>query len=195
MYPIDEHDRVIELDGIPKPVTGTPEPIVVADEQAVVVSYMTEYPDPPRDSPTFCSVRFHLAYTHLFGAPNDEALEGHPLWNRGLGHYGVFRVDQSSLIRRLAVMNSVHKRHSYSTFDELAHYIVTFHDSTFECVARSYETVIEKTAWDKRYEKAVELLHRVPPSDMSKSVRTDPLSKLQRRLPSGLRFVIDALRH
>jgi hypothetical protein len=38
MYPIDEHDRVVELDSIPKPVTGAPEPIVVADEQAVVVS-------------------------------------------------------------------------------------------------------------------------------------------------------------
>jgi len=194
MYPIDENDRVVELDGIPKPVTGAPEPIVVADEQAVVVSYVSEYPEPSNDTPTFCSVRFHLAHTHLFGAPNDEALEGHPLWNRGLGFYGVFRVDQSSLIRRLAVMNSVHRQHSYSTFDELAHYIFTFHDSTFECVARSYETVVETMAWDRRYEQVVELLHRVPPSDMSKFMRTDPLSKLQRRLPSGLRFVIDALR-
>jgi hypothetical protein len=189
MYPIDERDRVVELDDIPKPVTGAPEPIVVADEQAVVVSYVAEYPN------KFCSVRFHLAHTHLFGAPNDEALEGHPLWNRGLDFYGVFRVDQSSLIRRLAAMNSVHKRHSYSAFDELVHYIFTFQDSTFECVARSYEIVIETMESDKRYENAVKLLHRVPPSDMSKFVPTDPLSKLQRRLPSELRFVIDALRH
>lgn len=58
----------------------------------------------------------------------------------GLGFYWVFRVDQSSLIRRLAVMNSVHKQHSHSAFAELTHYIFTFHDSTFECVARHYET-------------------------------------------------------
>lgn len=154
MYPIDEHDRVVELDGIPKPNSGAPEPIVVADEQAVVVSYEAEYPG------KFCFVRFHLAYTHLFGAPNDETLEGHPLWNRGLGFYGVFRVDQSSLIRSLATMNSGHKRHSYSAFDELTHYIFTFQDSTFECVARSYKIVIETMESNKRYEKAVKLLHR-----------------------------------
>jgi hypothetical protein len=189
VYPIDEHDRVVALDGIPTPVTGAPEPVVVADEQAVVVSYVAEYPR------KFCFVRFHLAHTHLFGAPNDEALEGHPLWSRGLGFYGVFRVDQSSLIRRLAAMNSVHKRHSYSVFDELVHYIFTFQDSTFECVARSHEVLIEAMESDRRHEKSVELLHRVPPSDMSKFVRTDPLSKVQRRLPAGLRFVIDALRH
>lgn len=166
MYAIDEHDRVVELDDIPKPVTGAPDPIVVANEHAVVVSYVTEYPK------TFCSVRFHLARTHLFGAPNDETLQGHPLWNRGLGFYGVFRVDQSSLIRRLAVMNSVHKRHSHSMFDELSHYIFTFQDSTFECVARSYEIVIETMESDKRHENAVKLLQRVPPSDFSKFVRT-----------------------
>ena len=92
-------------------------------------------------------------------------------------------------------MNSVHKRHSFSAFDELVHYIFTFQDSTFECVARSYEIVFETMESDKRYEKAVELLHRAPPSEPFKFVRTDPLSKFQRRLPSGLRFIIDALRH
>src|SRR3569833_1602594 len=137
MYSVDELDRVVELDSIPKPEPGAPEPIVVADEQAVVVSYRTAHSEPSTDQlDTFCSVRFHLAHTHLFGAPNDEALEGHPLWNRGLGFYSVYRVDQSSLIRRLAAMNSVHRQHSYSKFDELTHYIFTFHDSTFECVAR-----------------------------------------------------------
>src|SRR5262249_1135309 len=136
---------------------GAPEPIVVANEQALVVSYVAEYPN------KFCSVRFHLPRTHLFGAPNDEALEGHPLWSRGLGYYGVFRVDESSLIRRLAAMNSVHKRHSYSVFDALSHYVFTFQDSTFECVAHSYVIVIETVDSDKRHQKAVELLHRVPP--------------------------------
>lgn len=189
MYPIDEHDRVIALDDIPTPVTGAPEPVVVGDEQSVVVSYVVEYPT------KFCFVRFHSAHTHLFGAPNDEALEGHPLWSRGLGFYGVFRVDQSSLIRRLAAMNSVHKRHSYSVFDELVHYIFTFQDSTFECVARSHEILIEAMESNRRHERTVELLQRFPPSDMSKFVRTDPLSKVQRLLPVGLRFVIDAFRH
>jgi hypothetical protein len=194
MYPVDEHDRVVPLEGIPKPEPGAPEPIVIADEQAVVLCYVTEYQETENLSPKICAIRFHLAHVHLFGAPNDEALEGHPLWNHGLGFYGVFRVDQSSLIRRLAAMNSVHKLHSYSAFDELNHYIVTLHDSAFECVARSFETVIEQVDWTKRHEMALQLLRRVPAPDISRFIRTDPLSKLYRRLPPMFRFVIDAFR-
>lgn len=68
MYPVDEHDRVVPLDGIPKPETGAPEPVVIADEQAVVLYYVTEYPETENLSPKFCAIRFHLAHIHLFGA-------------------------------------------------------------------------------------------------------------------------------
>ena len=74
MHPVDENDRVVELDDIPKPVTGAPEPIVVADEQAVVVSYVTDYPQFRNDLPKFCSVRFHLARTHLLVLPTMNLL-------------------------------------------------------------------------------------------------------------------------
>jgi hypothetical protein len=194
MYAVDEHDRIVELTDIPRPVTGVPEPIVVADEQGVVLSYVSDDEGSTKGTPTFCLVKFHLARTHLFGAPNDETLEGHPLWDRGLGFYGVFRVDESSLVRHLARMNSVHKQHDYSTFDGLTHYIFTFHDSTFECVARSYEVLIERVAWDERHGKTLELLNRVPPSDLSKFVKNDPASRLYRLLPAGFRYFFDVFR-
>jgi hypothetical protein len=74
--------------------------------------------------------------SHMFGMPNDEALDGHPLFERGLGFYGAFRVEQSSWIRKLAAMNSVHPQHRPEAFDDLGHFIFTFKESTFECVAR-----------------------------------------------------------
>jgi hypothetical protein len=194
VYVVDEHDRIVELADIPKPATGDPSPIVIADEQAVVLTYLPQERDSSEGPSTFCFVRFNRVWTHSFGAPNDETLEGHPLWDRGLGFYGVFRVDESSLVRRLARMNSVHKQHDYSTFDGLSHYIFTFHDSAFECAARSYEVVIERVAWDERYGKALELLHRVPPSDPSKFVKNDPASRLYRLLPEGFRYFLDAFR-
>jgi hypothetical protein len=45
-------------------------------------------------------------------------LQRHPLFERGLGFYGVFRVDRSAWATGTA-----------------SHFIVTLHDSTFECVA------------------------------------------------------------
>jgi hypothetical protein len=41
-------------------------------------------------------------------------------------------------------MNSVHPYHDPKQFEELNHYVFTFHDSTFECVARGLEVTIRK---------------------------------------------------
>jgi hypothetical protein len=70
---------------------------------------------------------------------NDEALQGHPLWGRGLRHSGTYRVESSSLVRKLERMNSVHPQHDPKGFEKRTHFIFTFHDSTFECVAESFE--------------------------------------------------------
>jgi hypothetical protein len=58
------------------------------------------------------------------------------------------RVEQSSLLRRIAVMNYVHPRNGLATFDQFDHYILTFEDSTFESVAKSYGKSIDRAASD-----------------------------------------------
>src|SRR5262245_63708733 len=77
-------------------------------------------------------------------SPNDEAFAGHPLANRGLMPYGAFVIESSSWIRRLEQMNSAHPCHKPERFWARKHYVLTFHDSTFECVAdRSEEHTSE----------------------------------------------------
>ena len=83
-------------------------------------------------------VRFHRPAAHMFGPPNDEAFSGHPLADRGLQPYGAYEVRGSSWIRRLERMNSVHPSHSPESYRLLRHVILAFHDTTFECVARSF---------------------------------------------------------
>jgi len=75
----------------------------------------------------------------MFGPPNDEGLHGHPLAERGLEPYGVFVVSPSSWLRALVRMNAVHPRHRDEHFDGLCHFVFTFHDSTFECIARGFK--------------------------------------------------------
>ena len=72
-------------------------------------------------------------------APNDEAFAGHPLSSRGLRPYGAFEVHDSSWIHQLEHMNSVHPYHRRERYLQLRHFILSFHDSTFECVAPRYE--------------------------------------------------------
>ncbi len=90
-------------------------------------------------------IEWHGCFETMLGWPNDEALSGHRLWKRGLkevGHYGCAEVRNSSWIAEIEKGNRVHPQHKPERFAALRHYILLFHDSTFECLAEGY--TIEK---------------------------------------------------
>jgi hypothetical protein len=129
MYTVDGQDKVIPCEGVPPQSAGAPMPIIVANDIQLVVVY-----DARGDERV--ALRFEGPRAHYFGSPNDEALSGHPLNGRGLGPYGAYEVLASSWIRSLERMNRVHPRHNAARYAELRHFIFTFHDKTFECVAK-----------------------------------------------------------
>ncbi|HEX3135520.1 MAG TPA: hypothetical protein VHX44_18295 [Planctomycetota bacterium] len=149
-YSVDERDTVQSLAGFAQPSDGAPLPVVVASEHVLSVVFYLQQTDPSRDG-TSCRVvssdtddepvgvaSFDGVCAHFFGPPNDEAFAGHPLSERGLKPYGAFEVFSSSWIRNLQKMNAVHPYHRPERFASLRHFILTFHDSIFECVARGY---------------------------------------------------------
>jgi len=150
MYQVDKLDRLIELNGIPQSCVGAPEPVVLSDEGTTILAFYLQKTGQrfPAENPTVdepaAIVTFRPCYNFFFGAPNDEAMNGHPLYSRGLKAYSVFEVSNSSWVRYLEKMNSVHTMHDPKRFWERRHFIFTFHDSTFECVAKGFE--IEKTS-------------------------------------------------
>jgi hypothetical protein len=135
MYVVDDRDQVIPCNDAPSPGVPT-NVIVVAGSRDVMLSYESG-PGGVRRA----LVAFEHARTHYLGSPNDETLHGHPLRKRGLGFYGAFEVVNSSWIRALEQMNSVHPRHDPSRFEELRHFIFTFQDVTFECIAKQVKVV------------------------------------------------------
>jgi hypothetical protein len=150
MYLVDEQDRVVELTKAPQCEMGAPCPMLLVSGHSLYLAYYL--PNTPADwdgkTPRAMSentdgepvalVSFDLPLAHMFGPPNDEAFSGHPLAGRGLHPYGVFEVLGSSWIRSLERMNSVHPRHRPEHFDKYHHYIFSFHDTTFECVATGF---------------------------------------------------------
>ena len=74
------------------------------------------------------------------GSPNDEVLNGHPLWGSGLEFYQAHEVRNSQWIRELMQINRVHDRFRESRWSGRRHFILTFHDETLECVARDTVT-------------------------------------------------------
>lgn len=157
MYTVDKLDSLVKLSDVPRPDCGAPRPIVIAEEGRLVLSYC-EIDEPPYEPTTapLAVIRFARPYMHIFGPPNEEAISGHPLSSRGLYPCGAFRVDRSSLVRQLERRNSVHRRHDPKMFDALTHYIFTFHDSTFECVAQAYDFTVENVGLDEEYSRTLE---------------------------------------
>ncbi|QGZ95040.1 hypothetical protein [Terricaulis silvestris] len=124
-------DPIVREIKAPQMDTGSPRPTVTATDTALSLRYF-DFDD------SAVQIEFSGALAHYFGPPNDEALHGHPLAAFGLTHYAAFEVDNSRWIKDLRDMNRVHPRHVDSLFDSYRHFVWTFHDTTFECVAESF---------------------------------------------------------
>lgn len=142
------------LKDVPPFDVGAPLPIVMSNDLELVLSY---YVSSGRgvitnqnisivvgeaNGDTQALVRFSNYISVLFGMPNDEALHGHPLYGQGLDFYNTFQVHNSSWVHELERMNSVHSQHDPAQYAKQKHFIFTFHDVMFECVAESYSVTL-----------------------------------------------------
>jgi hypothetical protein len=155
MYSIDSKDTVAERTDLPQSSIGAPCPVVLSGEHFLHLAYYLEEREEDRAKCTSgehlegepCAlVRFARSAAHLFGPPNDESFAGHPLAARGLGPYAVFEVQNSSWVRKLERMNSIHPRHQPERFAKYKHFVFAFHDSVFECVAESFDFSVHRGA-------------------------------------------------
>jgi hypothetical protein len=83
-------------------------------------------------------VEFERCLCTKMGTPNDEVLHGHRLHGKGLAGYEAMAVENSTWLKELEKINSVHDAYKPESWRGLKHYILPFHDSTFECVARGF---------------------------------------------------------
>jgi len=127
---------------------GAPIPHVVSNgSRAILLCYAGEV-DPDWDGTymtvvsaadsaevTFVEIVFESCASIRFGAPNDEALGGHPLSGRGLDGYGAHVVHNSTWLEEHIRINSVHEQHNEHGWRTLTHYFLVFHDEMFEALA------------------------------------------------------------
>ncbi|MDE2492139.1 MAG: hypothetical protein KGM24_14930 [Elusimicrobia bacterium] len=122
-----DQDRVVRLP-VPEPDAEKPLPVVLAKGGTVVLSYMSFMVRWRKH----IIVSFHVAFGHRLLPLDRGSLAAHPLAARGLKPDGAFEVKNSSWAR-----------------EEFAgrgkHYVFTFSDALFECVAEGFgsETIEE----------------------------------------------------
>jgi len=167
VYTTEKRDRVRELSDVPFPSSGTPQPLVLADESTLVLTYMAAPPSTGQaDGSGLTSadeaaaiVVFRQCYAIHFGLPNEEAFASHPLSDRGLRPCGAFEVESSTWLRGLEMRNRAHPRHDPMLFQQLRHWVWTFHDSVLECAALSYEALEPQEHPDDLLSQMHALLH------------------------------------
>ena len=145
-YPVDAEDSVVALADLPRPPAGAGEAVLFASEYLLQIAYYAY----ERDD-AVALVTFSGPEAHYFGPPHVDAVDRHPLHVRGLDIYGAFEVCDSSWIRELRQMSGRRI--------EGRHFILTFHDITFECIARSFTTS----------------MHSKHPAEVIRSASTQPV--------------------
>lgn len=73
------------------------------------------------------------------GPPNDEALEGHPYFELDLNPYSFYELLDSDLIAKISTYGRYHHFYNPNAYDKYHHYILTFKEQLFECVADGFE--------------------------------------------------------
>lgn len=131
-----EPDIVRKLDLGIIPEIGAPMPMLLESEwwTFLVFDAITDNPGGPSDPAGTAVLEFEHCIVSKFGYPNDEALSGHPLYERGLNQpYGCYEVLNPSWLEQIRAQNRI----SFPERTNISgrHFIVALHDSTFECLA------------------------------------------------------------
>jgi hypothetical protein len=150
---------------------GAPLPKLMVNEYRAFLAFLLREPDPNWDgsyvtikSPSdehpdpLGLVEFESCISAKLGTPNDEVHEGHPLNGRGLEPYTAQRVVNSRWLKELERINGVHRMYRAEMWQDLSHFIFWFHDSTFECVARSFKIETHRTSLRELLKLMVERL-------------------------------------
>lgn len=142
--------RIEEINTVLHIQAGAPVPVVLSDEYHLTLFYyynkgfsesITQMPIErnSREDKGVAVLVFKNHIIYKFGYPNAEVLQSHPYYNLGLESYNIYEVAESDWVREIEVMNRLHPFHNPIKFKMYKHFIITFEDSTFECIARELE--------------------------------------------------------
>lgn len=145
--------EVQELTDLPKQDIDVPEPVVFSDELRTVLRYWSCDQDD-----RFAIVVFS-PWALSMGGPNDEALHGHPLYERGMAWYKNYEITNSPWISALERANRMHRAHKASMYQNLRHIVMTFHDTLIEFVTHEYQSEIIDCSHEQAEARMLQWLH------------------------------------
>lgn len=146
---------------------GAPLPQLLVNDNRALLIFLVHAADPSWDGTyatlkdpaserreSLALVEFKHCISAKLGSPNDEVFAGHPLAGRGLKAYSAQLVKSSRWLAELQKINSVHRYYRPDEWQQRKHYVFWFHDTTFECVAESFEVELHECSMPELLRKA-----------------------------------------
>lgn len=145
MVPI-EIDKVVKLDLGYKPDASVSGPVLIQTQYSTCLTFNAKFSKRGKDGRYPAAGIAFIEFPHCnitkFGLPNDEAWSGHPLSSKIDeidGWCEIIEVHNSSWKAELERQNQV----AFPNCKWASrHFIISFHDSTFECLADDIQLII-----------------------------------------------------
>lgn len=154
---INIHSRLMELVEIKdlfEMDCGSPSPIILSNDNELFIAFYADkhsLSNIPQERNTvydtgIFALKFKLYLKYTFGMPGDETLHGHPYSKFGLKSYAFYELKNSDLIKSLQDIDKVHPHYNTKKWEKYRHFILTFHDNMFECIAQDFEIREDNTS-------------------------------------------------
>ncbi len=82
--------------------------------------------------------KFDKYIKYTFGMPGNETIQGHPYSKLGIKSYSFYELKNSDFIKELQNIDKIHPYYNQEKWYKYKHYILTFHDNMFECIAQGF---------------------------------------------------------
>ncbi len=146
-------EQIIELDLGCRPEAAVSGGLLVSSEYSTFLTFNAVRPTgdgSSMESAGHAVVEFPLCTITKFGYPNDEARWGIPRYQAT--SYGIYEVKNSEWIPEIVRLN---RYHFPDTPDDTTsrHFLIAFHDSTFECLADDIKIELTTEPYEQVFER------------------------------------------
>lgn len=128
---------------------GAPSPRIISSDNELLVAFNVDKNSMGMEcinsddlfDTVVLGLKFSICLKYTFGIPGNETISGHPYYSLGLECCAFYEMENSDWIEQLKNIDRVHPSYNIEKWNNFKHYIITFHDNMFECVAKGYEVV------------------------------------------------------
>ena len=145
---------------------GAPSPTIISNDTELFISFYVDKPtaslEPQERNVIYdigiIGIKFKLYLKYTFGLPGNETLQSHPYNKLGIRSFSFYELNNSNLIRELEGIDKMHPYYDAKKWRTYKHYVLTFHDNMFECIAKDFEIREENTSL---YDQSVTILREI----------------------------------